>query len=600
MVITGTNNIPLGKRRFQSQEPTDEMAPPSSPPPPPPATLPPPPPRSEHHRESSRDQGRHRDRSREQRRGRSGDRDRDRGRGRGRSRDRSYDRGRHQGYDRSRERSYRRNRDHDHSRSRERRCRSRRRSPRDRSRSQADEDDGLPKRKTRWGSSKAKVIIPGLPTTLPSNMPPEQVKNYLIFLRLEEIGAKLRSGDFIPPEDRRSPSPEPVYNTEGKRVNTRDARYRKKLEDERHKLIETALKENPDFKPPSDYKRPTKLAEKFFIPAKEHPEINFIGLLIGPRGNTLKKMETESGCKISIRGKGSVKEGRRNDAAPVPGIDEDLHCLITGDSEEKIKRATIMIQKIIETSSSVPEGQNELKRQQLRELASLNGTLRDDENQVCPNCGTVGHRRFECPESLNFTVNLVCRICNGVGHTARDCMQRNDPVALEKANQRNQQLDSEYSNLMKELGEDVPANTAAAYGDPMDPNAAAAYNNIYAGYQSAVPADYMGGGYMPYGTTGYSASAQWAYPTATSSEAQTSGAEYAYNPALAAGYSGYEGYGQSTAGYSAPPPPPDSESYQSWPNAYPPPPPPEDSNSQNDQAIPPPPPEDIPPPPSTY
>ena len=33
-------------------------------------------------------------------------------------------------------------------------------------------------------------------------------------------------------------------------------------------------------------------------------------MAIGPRGNTLKNMEKETGAKIIIRGKGSVKEGK--------------------------------------------------------------------------------------------------------------------------------------------------------------------------------------------------------------------------------------------------------------------------------------------------
>lgn len=32
------------------------------------------------------------------------------------------------------------------------------------------------------------------------------------------------------------------------------------------------------------------------IPQEEHPDINFVGLLIGPRGNTLKTLEREV-CK---------------------------------------------------------------------------------------------------------------------------------------------------------------------------------------------------------------------------------------------------------------------------------------------------------------
>ncbi len=42
----------------------------------------------------------------------------------------------------------------------------------------------------------------------------------------------------------------------------------------------------------------------------EHPQINFMGLLIGPRGATLKKIESAYGAKVMIRGKGSLKEGK--------------------------------------------------------------------------------------------------------------------------------------------------------------------------------------------------------------------------------------------------------------------------------------------------
>jgi splicing factor 1 len=125
-----------------------------------------------------------------------------------------------------------------------------------------------------------------------------------------------------------------------------------------------------------------------YIPTREFPEINFIGLLIGPRGNTLKKLESDSGAKVSIRGKGSVKEGKQSTAASM-NEEEDLHCLVSADSEDKVTKAVQLIYKVIETASNVPEGENELKRMQLRELAALNGTLRDDENQACLNCGAM-------------------------------------------------------------------------------------------------------------------------------------------------------------------------------------------------------------------
>lgn len=73
----------------------------------------------------------------------------------------------------------------------------------------------------------------------------------------------------------RSPSPPPQYDNFGRRVNTREFRYRKRLEDERHKLIEKAMKIIPNYHPPSDYRRPTKTQEKVYVPVNDYPEINF-------------------------------------------------------------------------------------------------------------------------------------------------------------------------------------------------------------------------------------------------------------------------------------------------------------------------------------
>ncbi|KIW62685.1 branchpoint-bridging protein [Phialophora macrospora] len=283
------------------------------------------------------------------------------------------------------------------------------------------------RKRNRWGDAaenKAAGLM-GLPTMIQANMTAEQLEAYTLHLRIEEISQKLRINDVVPAEADRSPSPPPQYDNFGRRVNTREFRYRKRLEDERHKLIEKAMKTIPNYHPPSDYRRPTKTQEKVYVPVNDYPEINFIGLLIGPRGNTLKKMETESGAKIAIRGKGSVKEGKgRSDAAHTSNQEEDLHCLIMADTEEKVNKAKALIHNVIETAASIPEGQNELKRNQLRELAALNGTLRDDENQACQNCGQIGHRKYDCPEQRNFTANIICRVCGNAGHMARDCPDR--------------------------------------------------------------------------------------------------------------------------------------------------------------------------------
>lgn len=52
-------------------------------------------------------------------------------------------------------------------------------------------------------------------------------------------------------------------------------------------------------------------------------------------------MEKDTGAKIIIRGKGSVKEGKvgRKDGQPLPGEDEPLHAYVTANNPEAVKKA---------------------------------------------------------------------------------------------------------------------------------------------------------------------------------------------------------------------------------------------------------------------
>jgi len=342
------------------------------------------------------------------------------------------------------------------------------------------------KRKSRW--EEEKVVIPGMPTILPADLTPEQERIYLVQLQIEELTLRIRTNDVrIPPEGERSPSPEPVYDMNGKRLNTRDVRALRKLEDERHVLIQKMMTLNPSYRPPADYRPPiVKIREKVLIPQEEFPDINFVGLLIGPRGNTLKSMERDSGAKVIIRGKGSVKEGKSNriDGQPAPIETEPLHALVTGTTEEQVKIAVDRIKEIVRQAIEVPENQNNLRKTQLRQLAMLNGTLRENDSR-CNNCGSAIHKSWQCPERPNITNRISCSNCGGIGHLLRDCKEprrsllnpkgtfepgqhsivdsedfeprpreRNTSTADRQATEgRGASIDEDYEKLMAELGE---------------------------------------------------------------------------------------------------------------------------------------------------
>lgn len=133
------------------------------------------------------------------------------------------------------------------------------------------------KKRNRWGdaSENKAAGLMGLPTAITANMTSEQLEAYTLHLRIEEISQKLRIDDVVPADGDRSPSPPPQYDNYGRRVNTREYRYRKRLEDERHKLVEKAMKTIPNYHPPQDYRRPTKTQEKVYVPVNDYPEINF-------------------------------------------------------------------------------------------------------------------------------------------------------------------------------------------------------------------------------------------------------------------------------------------------------------------------------------
>jgi len=324
--------------------------------------------------------------------------------------------------------------------------------------------DRKKKKRSRWGvDEKEKTFIPGMPTVLPANLTKDQEEAYLIQFKIEEITRKLRTGDLgIPlnPEER-SPSPEPIYGTDGKRLNTREYRMRRKLEEERHAMIQKMVSLNPEFKPPVDYKPPmTRVSDKVMIPQEEHPEINFVGLLIGPRGNTLKSMEKDTGAKIIIRGKGSVKEGKVG--KPLPGEDEPLHAYVTANSMEAIKKAVERIRKIIKEAVEVPEDQNDLRKMQLRELAMLNGTFREGEfGPRCSNCGATTHKAWQCPDKPNVTNTVVCNNCGGIGHIAKDCRT---PRNYGNDSSSGNKIDEEYMSLMAELGEGPSPKSESSSG----------------------------------------------------------------------------------------------------------------------------------------
>ena len=127
--------------------------------------------------------------------------------------------------------------------------------------------------------------------------------------------------------------------------------------------------------------------------------------------------------------------------------DEDLHVVITGDTEEEVDRAAVMVQSLLKP---VDDDYNEHKRAQLRELALINGTLRNPLGDGASAAGMALAEIDNAGTGYRAPAELVtCKICGDGGHPTVDCPFKNDPAAAAGAHK---QMTSEYHNFLSELG----------------------------------------------------------------------------------------------------------------------------------------------------
>lgn len=130
-----------------------------------------------------------------------------------------------------------------------------------------------------------------------------------------------------------------------------------------------------------------KLAQKVLIPIKQFPKFNFVGKLLGPRGNSLKRLQEDTLTKMSILGKGSMRdkakeeELRKSGEAKYFHLNDDLHVLIEvfappAEAYARMGHALEEIKKFL-----IPDYNDEIRQAQLQELTYLNG---GSENEDVP------------------------------------------------------------------------------------------------------------------------------------------------------------------------------------------------------------------------
>lgn len=122
-----------------------------------------------------------------------------------------------------------------------------------------------------------------------------------------------------------------------------------------------------------------KLKERVLIPVKQYPKFNFVGKILGPQGNTIKRLQEETGAKISVLGKGSMRdktkeEGLRKGGEPkYAHLSMELHVFIevfapVPDAYLRMAHAMEEVKKFL-----FPDLMDEICQEQFMEMSYLNG-----------------------------------------------------------------------------------------------------------------------------------------------------------------------------------------------------------------------------------
>lgn len=298
------------------------------------------------------------------------------------------------------------------------------------------------KQQSPWSLSPVKKL-----QILPSDLPNSVYNAVQLHLRLKEL--------------------DNIFATEQKDQisSTLKSEYVRLLE-EKDRILDIAPTFDPKLLKTSVEQKGSILTKKIYIPVKEFPNYKFIGLIIGPRGKTQKLLEKETGAKIAIRGDGSVpiEKIRMN---PSLASEEPLHVLIQAPSEKSLQLATEMINELL-----IPreEGTNEIKRQQLRELAKIHGTLYDNIPQT---------DIFEGKASLRDTLKTL----------GAEKLKRSKKISENSSTNglETEEMDTEMQEFIEHLVEDdadtMEGNQQDLSAQPPPPGTSLEYQPIFAMYE---------------------------------------------------------------------------------------------------------------------
>eukprot|EP00099_Drosophila_melanogaster_P020244 NP_611681.1 uncharacterized protein Dmel_CG3927 [Drosophila melanogaster] len=124
--------------------------------------------------------------------------------------------------------------------------------------------------------------------------------------------------------------------------------------------------------------KPMKIIQKVFVPVNKFPKFNFTGKILGPKGNSLRRLQEETHCKIVIKGRNSMRDRNKEEELRSSGdpryahLHKDLFLEVSAvappaECYARIAYALAEIRKYL-----IPDDNDDVWHEQQRELMEMN------------------------------------------------------------------------------------------------------------------------------------------------------------------------------------------------------------------------------------
>ncbi|XP_022217765.2 KH domain-containing, RNA-binding, signal transduction-associated protein 2 isoform X1 [Drosophila obscura] len=146
------------------------------------------------------------------------------------------------------------------------------------------------------------------------------------------------------------------------------------LDDEVEKILVSGRIPKPEIYANVYSEKPIRVAQKVLFPIKEYPKFNFVGKILGPKGNTLRQLQEETMCKMVVMGRNSMRDHGKEEELRISGnpkyahLSRDLHVEIStvappAEAYHRISYALGEVRKFM-----IPDANDDIRLEQLREM----------------------------------------------------------------------------------------------------------------------------------------------------------------------------------------------------------------------------------------